>query len=336
MNTLPLISVIMSVYKEPAEWLHESIDSILNQTFSDFEFIIICDNPGYKEGKELLEEYKEKDKRIVLVFNEQNIGLTKSLNKGLTIAKGEYIARMDADDISLPDRFETQINFMGTHSNVDVCGMGVRMFGNKKLLSQKTKHFAIDHDDIITFMLFENPVAHPTVMYKRIINGQIVKYDEYVLKAQDYKLWFDLYKLNAKFHNIHKIGVKYRVSDEQISAKSTNSQISVGNEIRSNLLKTYLVSVESDSINLHNEICSPIKSQVNIETKKNWLKYLRTIMESKGFLTDEIDMKIFSLWVANCMLYSDKKGIFQYPNKSCRYYLKPVFFNNLFKTFLHL
>ena len=326
----------MSVYKEPLEWLRQSIESILRQTYSNFEFIIICDNPDYNEGIKLLESYKKRDNRIVLIYNNQNIGLTRSLNKGLAVAKGEYIARMDADDISMLDRFEVQVNFMETHPEVDICGMGILMFGNKKLLSQRKKYFACSHEDIVTYMLFENPVAHPTVMYKRIINGQIVKYDEYVLKAQDYKLWFVLYKLNAKFHNIHKIGVKYRVSDEQISAKSTNSQISVGNEIRSNLLKTYLVSVESDSINLHNEICSPIKSQVNIETKKNWLKYLRTIMESKGFLTDEIDMKIFSLWVANCMLYSDKKGIFQYPNKSCRYYLKPVFFNNLSKTFLHL
>ena len=81
--TTPRVSVVMSVYKEPVDWLRQSVDSILNQTFTDFEFIIICDNPDYKIGIAALKEYALRDNRIKLVFNESNIGLTKSLNKGL-------------------------------------------------------------------------------------------------------------------------------------------------------------------------------------------------------------------------------------------------------------
>ena len=111
----PIISVIMSVYNEPLDWVQESIDSILQQTFGNFEFIIINDNPNNKELFDFLITNKIKDNRIIIINNDENIGLTKSLNKGLERAKGEYIARMDADDISLPERLEKQINFLNTN-----------------------------------------------------------------------------------------------------------------------------------------------------------------------------------------------------------------------------
>ena len=93
------LSVVMSIYKEPVEWMRQSIDSILNQTFTDFEFVIVNDNPIRSENRDILDEYSKKDFRIIVLSNDENIGLTKSLNKGLRISKGKYIARMDADDI---------------------------------------------------------------------------------------------------------------------------------------------------------------------------------------------------------------------------------------------
>lgn len=119
---MPKISVIMSIYKEPVEWVRQSIDSILAQTFSDFEFIIVNDRPDRIENTELLNEYKLKDCRIVVLANETNIGLTKSLNRALDIATGVYIARMDADDISLSHRFQTQVDYLDMHP--EICGCG--------------------------------------------------------------------------------------------------------------------------------------------------------------------------------------------------------------------
>lgn len=104
----PLVSVVMAIYNEPVEWMRQAIDSILYQSFKDFEFIIINDNPIRVENKEILDEYSAKDSRVIVVLNEENIGLTKSLNKGLAIASGEYIARMDADDIAMPERLRMQ------------------------------------------------------------------------------------------------------------------------------------------------------------------------------------------------------------------------------------
>ena len=98
------VSVIMSTYKEPIEWIQQSVDSILNQTYKNLEFIIIVDNPEYAELVSLLNDYADSDDRISVVVNNNNIGLVKSLNKALSFCTGEYVARMDADDISLPER----------------------------------------------------------------------------------------------------------------------------------------------------------------------------------------------------------------------------------------
>ena len=132
------ISVIMSIYSEKEEWIKESIDSILSQTFRDFEFIIINDNPKRKENENLLLEYSQKDNRIIVITNKENIGLTKSLNKGLSIAKGKYIARMDADDISFPTRFQKQIDFLDKNTEYVLCGANISYFGSEeKIIEQE-------------------------------------------------------------------------------------------------------------------------------------------------------------------------------------------------------
>ena len=122
---MPKITVLMSIYKEPIDWMILSIDSIIEQTYKDFEFIIINDNPERLDNTKLLEKYLKKDSRIKIVNNSENIGLTKSLNKGLAVSTGEYIARMDADDISLPTRFEKQIAFLESNPNVIVLGTNI-------------------------------------------------------------------------------------------------------------------------------------------------------------------------------------------------------------------
>ena len=114
------MSVIMSCYNERKPDIIKSINSILEQTYKLFEFIIIVDNPKNNEIIETIKKFK--DKRIKVIINEKNIGLAESLNKGISIAKGKYIARMDADDISLPNRFKIQFDYLESHPDIDVVG----------------------------------------------------------------------------------------------------------------------------------------------------------------------------------------------------------------------
>ena len=217
----PLISVVMSVYNEPLDWLRQSIDSILQQTYSSFEFIIICDNPNYIEGIKVLNEYCRKDNRIRLIFNVENLGLTKSLNIGLRAAKGDYIARMDADDISKPRRFEKQMNYMKSNPDCMVCGTRIEYIGNVKWWKMpQTDWIKIEDEEIKGRMIFSSSFAHSSVMMRKT-HPQVL-YDENYRRSQDYELWTRLAS-TCVFHNLPQKLLCYRVSPDQISAKSVNN-----------------------------------------------------------------------------------------------------------------
>jgi len=189
-NKCPEISVIMSIYNEPEEYLRRSIESILNQTFKDFEFIIILDNPKNEIARNIIEEYSLKDERIISVKNEENIGLTKSLNKGLSIAKGEFIARMDADDISHPKRFEKQVNFLNKNNEYELCGTKAYFIDeNGKILKNMSltiNNNLTSYDEIKQNIVKYNPFIHPSLMFKKRILNKIGLYDENFKLAQDY------------------------------------------------------------------------------------------------------------------------------------------------------
>jgi len=216
----PAISVIMSVYNEPVNWLCQSIDSIVQQSFSDFEFIIVCDNPSYKEGIDLLQIYAEQDKRIVILLNEENIGLTKSLNRAISVARGGYIARMDADDISLPQRFEKQYDYLCNHPEVTVLSSYAITFGEG--IEENLRKDPVEHNHIARALPNECVMIHPAVMIRR---GDFeIKYDENQKKSQDYELWLRLLSQGAKFHTLPEVLLKYRISANQISTKNRGQQ----------------------------------------------------------------------------------------------------------------
>lgn len=218
----PRLSVIMSVYNEPIEWLKQSIDSILQQTFKDFEFIIVCDNPSYKDGIDILRSYSDKDKRIILVFNETNVGLTKSLNRGLAIARGDYIARMDADDISLTTRLKIQVEYLEHNPDVLICGSFVDMI-NDDGDYVRTPYIRTTYREIKSTLIFGSQLAHPTVMFRASNDGKKIIYDESFRYSQDFALWATLIR-NHKIINIPKVLVNYRYSSQQISTKHSVEQ----------------------------------------------------------------------------------------------------------------
>ena len=159
----PKISVIMSVFNSE-KYLKEAVDSILEQTFTDFEFII-TDDCSTDSSLAILEEYAKKDNRIILLKNSENIGLTKNLNKMIDIAKGKYIARMDADDISLPKRFQIQYNFMEENSDIGVCGSNIGHIGTL----DKVSNHPLNHNEIKIGLLFKCVMMHPTIVVRKNI-----------------------------------------------------------------------------------------------------------------------------------------------------------------------
>lgn len=270
---MPCVSVIMSVYNEPGEWLRESIDSILNQTFSDFEFIIINDNPERELNYKVLNDYQKQDERIVVVENECNIGLTKSLNKGLEIAQGKYIARMDADDISLPERLKKQVDFMETHAEVIVCGTDVEYFGDRNLM----RHDWIKENnrDIKAQMLLTSCFVHPSVVIRHeVLVKRSVCYDVDYQQSQDYRLWEKLSDY-GEFFNIKERLLKYRISHNQVSFHCSNEQNIYASSIRRRLILKWF-KLETIDIDL--------PATIDVRSLKMFRKYL--IQEKKMSITE--------------------------------------------------
>lgn len=221
------MSVVMSVYKEPLNWIQESIDSILQQTFTDFEFVIINDNPGREELNGFLEANRVIDNRIIIITNEKNIGLTNSLNKGFARAQGDYIARMDADDIAMPTRFEKQVNLLDLKSDVGVCGSHIHYFGTSDFICE----YPETDGDMYWFL--KSNLAHPAVMIRKsVLNG--IYYNSQFVVSQDYALWVRLYEEGVVMYNIQEVLLCYRKSVEQISSKSNSVQkkLSIGLRVR--------------------------------------------------------------------------------------------------------
>ena len=175
-----MISVLMSVYNERISWIECAIESILEQTYKDFEFLIVNDCPNRVENDLILQKYASIDNRIILIKNSRNIGLTKSLNEAFLKSSGEFIARMDADDISDKHRFEKQLTILNRHPDIGVCGTSITEFGKrnkKRIFSQ-----CINSEPF----LFESFFAHSTVMIRRSLLGQLeTLYDENYKYSQD-------------------------------------------------------------------------------------------------------------------------------------------------------
>lgn len=187
---MPQVSVLMPVYNgEP--FLGQAIESILLQTFVDFEFIIINDGSTDRSA-EVVQSYD--DSRIRYFENEYNIGLTRSLNRGLSLVQGPYIARMDADDVSLPQRLARQVDFLDAHPNVGVVGTAMQIIDENDK-THRTWHSLTTHEALRWCLCLYDPIAHPTVLMRRQVVEQVGGYRVEMVTAQDYDLWRRLSKV---------------------------------------------------------------------------------------------------------------------------------------------
>lgn len=214
----PVISVVMSVYNGE-KYLCESIDSILNQTYENFEFIIINDGSADSTG-EINLSYS--DPRICLIDNKENIGLTKSLNRGLKIARGEYIARMDADDISAPDRLRKELDFLQAHQDYAAVGTFLKALNeDSKVIGTIEK--PVEDAEIRRFLKKDNCIAHGSAMIRKMCLLNVGLYDESIERAQDYELWLRVSE-KYKIANIPEYLYMWRNHRRNISVEHSNEQ----------------------------------------------------------------------------------------------------------------
>lgn len=210
------ISVIMSVYNEESKWLKSSIESVLNQTYKNFEFIIIVDNPNRKDLIEIINYYKRVDDRIILSINEKNMGLVYSLNKGIKLSSGEYIARMDADDICIENRFEKQIEYFN-NNEVDLLVTRAYFINEEGKKVGKSIVFK-NSKQLMESLTYKNRLIHPTWMIKRevIFDNRINLYKN-IPYAEDYDIAYRLVLNGFKISQLNQYCLYYRVRKDGIS-----------------------------------------------------------------------------------------------------------------------
>lgn len=216
------ISVVMSVFNGE-KYLREAVDSILAQTLTDFEFIIV-DDGSTDRSLEIIQSYARQDARILVVRQAENLGLAKSLNRGIALARGDLIARMDADDISLPDRFETQVQFLYENPDVDLVGSWVEFIDQNGKTTGEVSKYPGSAMGLRWGLFFENHLWHPTVMARRSFFDCADVYDEAFDTTQDYELWARS-NLHSRYRNIQKVLLKYRMHDSSISKLRNTSQM---------------------------------------------------------------------------------------------------------------
>lgn len=217
----PLVSIIMGAYNEE-KTLSKCIDSIFAQTYSNWEFIV-CNDCSQDHTEEILNEYAIKDSRIRVLNNDKNLRLAESLNRCLEVANGKYIARMDADDISLPKRIEAQIEYLESHSEIDCVGCGMIVFDENGERGIR-RYPKIVRKEVLLKM---TPFAHPTIMMRKEVydelNGYTVAKD--TMRAEDIDLWIRFFEKGFKGYNIPDVYYKYHESKEDLKKRSLKAAI---------------------------------------------------------------------------------------------------------------
>ncbi len=298
----------MSVYNG-GKYLRESIESILSQTMVDFEFIIINDG-STDNTEEIILGYN--DHRIVYVKNEINLKLIESLNKGLSLSRGKYIARMDDDDISLPHRFKIQFDYMENNPEIAVTSTGFIVFDEHRSRIMAPE---INPEEVKVELLFSNPVRHSAVMIRNdLLKKNKIKYELDYPHSEDYHLWTQIAPL-AKIAILPSIAMKCRSHPQSIREKYADEMVNSGNKAKAFLLKKFIPEINENDLQTHYKIfldfpATDIQEQVG----KLFLFWIEKNREnhffSSSILTDKLKKVFF--YTCNSQLRPSFKSMVSY------------------------
>lgn len=285
----PKVTVLMPVYN-CEKYLSAAIESILQQTFTDFELLIINDGSN-DHSVQIIE--KHNDPRIRLIHSQKNIGLPSTLNKGLDLAQGQYIARMDCDDISHTERLKKQVEFMDNHPEIGVCGTWVELIGEQSGVWQ----YPTDHKEIKASLIFESPFAHPSIIIR---TSKLMKhnlyYDPAYLHAEDFELW---HRCGDHFilANLPEVLLKYRMTSSSISRSNREKQLETLRQIYEKSLTTLNINPKEGDYEIHHAISaySFVTNDFFVKKAKQWLERLHVA----NFKQDKFPEPFFSEILAN-------------------------------------
>ena len=298
------VSVIMSTYNTPEEYLRESINSIICQTYTDFELIVVDDGSTQNDSEIALGFH---DERIIVLKNEKNSGLAYSLNRGLKHARGEYIVRMDSDDIAVPDRLEKQIGYMESHKDTDILSARAECFGSR------TGMPIIDYGDdayVKAVLFFADLILHPTVVMRNSsLKRYDLMYDERLRRAQDYDLWARATE-HCRFHIMPDVILNYRCHQGQATAVARQKQIEVCRMVCNYFLARLGIDADENTPVFHRAMNGSADQPVSLYELWKWTEELLRANKEKKIFDDEIFSEIvgYRLVYAALKLKKQKKS----------------------------
>lgn len=301
----PLVSVLMPVYNGQ-EHLEEAIESILNQTYENFEFLILNDGSTDNSEKIIL---SFQDKRIVYIKNDINLKLIDTLNKGVGLAKGKYIIRMDADDVSLNKRIDKQVLFMEENPEIGVSGTWFESFGKERKLTK----YSCNPTEVKYKMLFQSHLNHPsTIWRKSLLNSLDLLFDKRYIHAEDYE-FFSRISWQSKISNIPEVLLKYRLHDASVSFKHNDVQAANSDLVRFRAFEKMGLKLQKEelasfkALNYHNYFDISIGPN---RLKKLLLDISKSNMNTKFIEPDFLETKLSFLFYHYCLQTKNKSVFF--------------------------
>lgn len=280
----PLVSVLMSVHNEPAEFIDKAVKSICEQTYKHLEFIIIDDASDmgtYNYLKKLSAEYEI----IKLYRNDYNLGLTATLNRGLSLCNGDFIARMDADDYSLPQRIHKQVEYFEKYPDIDILGTGVVSFGQDAIFMSPMNGYS--NAQVQSNLFFTSSLCHPSVMIRTaFLEKYDLKYDEAVKKGQDYDLW-ERSSIYGKLAVLPQVLLYYRLHSNQITNTNRQDQNESAERIIRRRLKR-IGLIPSDKEMLCHLALKGQSNDTTINEIYNWIEKLLKNTSHFSFIDNKI------------------------------------------------
>ena len=289
------ISIVMSVFNNETD-VAQAIESILAQSLTDFEFIII-DDASTDASLTIINHYAKQDQRIRVLTNSQNLKLATSLNKGIAIAQGQYIARMDADDVAFPERLSIQYDFMQTHQDIAVCGSWVEIYEDKEIVWRTST----SKQGAKCAAFFESCFHHPTVIMRKSVLDKYGAYDETVSTAQDCHLWSKLaFDHQQELINIPQVLLRYRSHPENQREEYRADQHAKASSLRKKNLLRLKIDADAEQYQWHDILCcaKPIVHRQQFLSLLAWISFL----EKQNVQVQLLDSKYFQKELNNKFL----------------------------------
>ncbi|TGE28274.1 glycosyltransferase family 2 protein [Hymenobacter metallicola] len=262
----PMVSVIMPVYNG-GHFLRPAIESVLHQTFTDFELLIVDDCSS--DGSRAVAQTYAADPRVRVFGMPENKGRAFCDNYAAQLARGRYIAKMDADDIALPQRLQTQVAFLEQHPEVDLTGSFLQCIGESRLVYE----YPVSTDQIRSAVLFDMPVGNPSVFFRRsILREHGLSYDESLAQTEDYD-FISRAAQKVTMVNQPEVLVQYRTQAAPVKAKILAARLAQANRIRERLLRDINIPFTRRELRVHNTVCSyPFRlGNLSLEEVHTWL-----------------------------------------------------------------